>query len=447
MSGSLLALALLLQLVGLLAGIAAIRSRGLGPFSSESGTVRAAAAFVAAAAMAAFVFAISEPGLLFSDFRKAYYPAGQVILEQPGALTPLIESVAFVNLPIVAYLFAPFGILPFKAAAIAFLLLGVAMTLWAWKLLAAEAELDDREPWVLLLLFAANGPLVYSLKEGNTSHMVLLGLVAALIFLRRRRDLAAGVVLGVCALIKLPLLILGAYFVLRRNWAAVAGFSGVLAVSGLLSILVFGWALNQRWFELCVLQFGSNPIGAFNVQSIPSFLVRLGGDASVLRDWSAVGIAPLQRFIGTGLVLLMALVAIVVCARRPETANERERSDLFAHEYALVVALSVISSPMSWTHYYCWLLIPVALFLKPGGAVASSPAARRAAWLGILLISPAVVLLSFDAPLLEFLYVKVLLSHVLAGGLIVYGLLIWALARAEPRYVGSAGAPALSLES
>lgn len=368
MSGSLLALALLLQLVGLLAGIAAIRSRGLGPFSSESGTVRAAAAFVAAAAMAAFVFAISEPGLLFSDFRKA-------------------------------------------------------------------------------LLFAANGPLVYSLKEGNTSHMVLLGLVAALIFLRRRRDLAAGIVLGVCALIKLPLLILGAYFVLRRNWAAVAGFSGVLAVSGLLSILVFGWALNQRWFELCVLQFGSNPIGAFNVQSIPSFLVRLGGDASVLRDWSAVGIAPLQRFIGTGLVLLMALVAIVVCARRPETANERERSDLFAHEYALVVALSVISSPMSWTHYYCWLLIPVALFLKPGGAVASSPAARRAAWLGILLISPAVVLLSFDAPLLEFLYVKVLLSHVLAGGLIVYGLLIWALARAEPRYVGSAGAPALSLES
>ncbi|WP_072391082.1 glycosyltransferase family 87 protein [Hyphomicrobium sp. CS1GBMeth3] len=434
MSGSLLALVLLVQLGGLLAGIALLRSPGL---ALRSPRTNVAVATVISAAMAAFVFAVSEPGLLFNDFRKAYYPAGQVILEQPGALAPLIDSISFVNLPIVAYLFAPFGILPFKGAAIAFLLLGFAMSLWAWKLLALEARLEHRQQWLLLFLFAANGPLLYSAKEGNTSHMVLLGLVAGLIYLRRQRDIAAGVVLGVCALIKLPLLIFGAYFVLRRNWRAVAGFSGVLALSGLLSILIFGWELNQRWFELCVLQFGSNPIGAFNVQSIPSFLIRLDAGPEVLRDWSAVEIAPLQRFVGTGLVLLMALAAIAVCARLSDAENEPRPQELVALEYALVVVLSVVSSPMSWSHYYCWLLVPIALFLSPSSAVAATPLARRVIWAAIFLISPAVVLLSFETPAIETLYVKVLLSHLLAGGLIVYGILIWALARAEPRHVHS----------
>ena len=97
------------------------------------------------------------------------------------------------------------------------------MSLWAWYLLCREAKLDGSKGWLLLFLFAANGPLINSSKEGNTSQMVLLGLVAALVLLKTQRNVVAGVLLGLCALIKLPLLIFGAYFLARRELGRGAG--------------------------------------------------------------------------------------------------------------------------------------------------------------------------------------------------------------------------------
>jgi hypothetical protein len=425
MAENFLPLIIVVQLSAAVAGILLLRSA---TFDNRSLAVKLTIATAISAAMAIFVFAVSEPHLLFNDFRKAYYPTGQAMLEDRSALAPLIESVMFVNLPVVAYLFAPLGLFSFKAAAVIFLLLGTLATLWAWALLAREAQLSTNEKWVLLLLFAACGPLLYSFKEGNTSHMVLLGLVAALILMTRSRNAAAGAVLGICALVKLPLLIFGAYFLLRRNWPATIAFSATLAIAGVLSVLIFGWELNQRWFELCVVQFSRNPIGAFNVQSVPGFLLRLEGGAEIMRDWSAVPVGPLHKVIGTGSSLLMFAIAIAVCARRPHADNDAQSKDWLHLEYALVVTLAVVSSPMSWSHYYCWLLIPVAFFLGEKSAVALPPAARRIAWIATALLLPAIGLMSFSNPALEVVYVKFAASYLLACGLLWFALLIWALA-------------------
>ncbi|APT58747.1 hypothetical protein RGI145_18185 [Roseomonas gilardii] len=395
-------------------------------------------------AMAALaLFAISEPRHLFEDFRVAYYLAGQAVLDGPAALGPQIERGVdgFVNLPVVAYLFTPFALLPDKAAAVLFTLIGLAATAGAFLLLARLAGLRGTGFWLLLLLFAINGPLHNSLKEGNTTHIVLLLLAAGLWLLRGRRDVAAGLLLGFAAVIKLPLMLFGLYFLLRRNWGATAGFAGFCGAAGLLSLAIFGWEMHWHWLQLSVLQFSSHPLGAFNVQSVAGFLVRLAEGPAALMDWETLRTpAPLQRMTGTVAVGLLYLTALLACVRGSAQGARTGGSRGQDLEYALVLVLAVVSSPLSWSHYYLLMLLPAAFFLAPGSALAASPARRALGWAAILLTTPAVLVIAFANPGLMEAYARFGVSYLLFGGLLWFGLLAWSRARAaSPQGFGLGG--------
>jgi len=417
---------LLIDLIAVAGGIWAIQAISGARWSPR----REALAVLSVSTIAAlFIFATSEPRVLFGDFRDAYYLAGEAVLEGPARLTPLLEQGVhgFVNLPIVAYLFAPFALLPWKGAVVVFSLIGLAATLAAWALLARLAGLERRDRWLLLFLFAVNGPLHYSVKEANTSHMVLLGLAGGLYLLRAGRGMAAGILLGAMAVIKLPLLLFGAAFVLRRNWSAAFGFAFVCALAGGLSLAVFGWDLHRLWFDLCVRQFASSPLGAFNVQSIQALLVRALDGAAVLRDWDAREITTAQRLAGSALVGLLYLTAAFVCTRRSAAPGRDSQAATGAQdlEYLLVLSLAVIGSPLSWSHYYAWLLMPIALLLGPRSPIRSGTTARQLAWVAILLITPTVLLLEFSNPGLMAAYTAIGVSHLLFGGLLLFALLAW----------------------
>lgn len=432
MNGSVLALTIFAQLAVLAAGVKFLQSANL-PGLGRLGSATALAILMAMGALAAVIFVIAEPPFFSTDFRKAYHPAAVAVLQGPSYLSEVITGIhGFVNLPSVAYIFAPFGLLPFKWSRIPFFILGVVATLWTWRILTREARLNERESFVLLLLFALSGPLVNSFKEGNTSHFMLFGLAVALAMIRMGRHYQAGAVLGLCALIKLPLLIFGPYFLLRRNWPAMFAFGGVLLAAAALSLLIFGWDVHVRWFEVCVLQFSRNPIGAFNSQSFPSVLLRLDGGEALLGDWSGHPVEPMQRHLATLIILAMLAIAVVVGARLPQLKShpplpsDDERLPL---EFALVTTLAVVSSPMSWTHYYCWLLLPAAFALNPLSVIQSNSTTRYLSWVAIFLATPAVLRATFESPLAGEIYAKALVSHYLLAGLIWFGVLVWALAR------------------
>jgi hypothetical protein len=421
-----------LQLAALWASLHIVR---ILPQEGSSRFVPPAGVITICVALSAYVFLISEPALLFSDLRKAYYPAALAVLDGPAALRPVMEHGVggFVNLPIVAYLFSPLALMDVKWASLFMLALGAVMTYAAWLLLAKAADLKGRERWALLVLFAANGPLLNSIREGNTSHMVLLPLVAGYLLLNAKRSAAAGILFALCALIKLPLLLLGPYLVLRRHWQAVAAFSLVLALSGLLSIAIFGWDLHRHWLEVAVFRFGSNPISAFNVQSVPSFIARLSHGTEFLYDWETHPGAPLERVAGTLLVASMLAGAFWACANRSFSGSPSSPpvhlDDSKSLEFSIVVTLAAISSPLSWTHYYCWFLIPAAFFLRHGSPITASPRASRMAWIVIFLVTPAIVFLQPSSPLGIALYAKFAVSYLLFAGFLWYLLLVWARAR------------------
>jgi hypothetical protein len=382
------------------------------------------------ALIAAFNLVLSDPAQLFGDFVDAYYPAGVAVLEDPQSIGTLFEGVlGFVNIPILAYLFLPFAILALEPASWIFAVLGAGMFAWAAVIIAREAELDERSGQLFMLVCAAFGPLAYSLKEGNTTHMVLLALIIALAMLRRGRNFGAGLLLGAMAMLKLPLMLFGVYFLLRRNWQAVFAFGAACALIGLASLAVFGWELHVLWFNECVRNFNANTIGAFNVQSIAAFLMRLAGSQEVLTDWNAYPPGALQKSIATVAVIAIYLAAVTACARNGASAGQDERrvSDRrLVLDFQIIVALSILTSPLSWSHYYVLLLLPVGFFLSPGAPLAGNPAARLWVWASILLMMPIVFMLEFPWQWLNLVYAKLLVSQVLAGGLILLGLLIWA---------------------
>ncbi len=382
-------------------------------------------------ALAILTFLVADPQYPFWDFRTAYYPAGRAVLDDPASLAALIGKGVngFVNLPIVAYLFAPFGALSLRYAIGLFTVCGLGVTAVAWLLLVDLAGLTAAERWLLLLLFMASGPLIYSLKEGNTSHWVLAALAGGLYLQRVRRPVAAGALLGAAAVLKLPLLLFGVYFVLRRDWRATSGFAGVCAIAGALSLIVFGWDFHVRWFELCVRQFGSEWIGAFNVQSIQSFVFRLHAPPALLDDWTAYPPAAGQRLLGDILVGLLYGAALWSCVGRSAQRRQGPTGTQRDLEFLLVICLAVVSSPLSWSHYYAWLLLPAAFFLGSRSPFAAGPAARWVGWVAIVLATLLVRPLQFSDPTLVAAYSAFGVSNLLFGGLIWIGLIAWSLAR------------------
>src|SRR5262249_40563334 len=138
-------------------------------------------------------------------------------------------EVTFVNMPILAYLFAPLARLDDADAGWIFLALGLTAALVSWTLLARIGRCRAGGA-ALAFVFLINGPLVNSLREGTPTHFLLLLLALALLLWRAGWDFGAGLVLGFCALFKLPLLLFGGYFLLRRRWRILAGGATMAAI-------------------------------------------------------------------------------------------------------------------------------------------------------------------------------------------------------------------------
>ncbi len=388
-----------------------------------------------------FMWLVSEPPhrLLFSDFNKAYYPAGRLILQDPSNLYNWVDYVGtqgrgFVNIPILAYLFVPFSLLSQFNADLLLLALSLVGVIAAYFLLLKFTRISGWKRTVLAALFLLNGPLYHSIKEGNTTHFVLLLLIAAVFWIRSKREIWLGAILAFAALIKIPLFLLGFYYVARGRWRVVAGLgAALLAIVGA-SVLLFGVDLHVTWFQQCIQDSAGKPIAAYNVQSVDGFLIRLLTD-SALNNWWPVPVNwdfKLARYVS--LALLMGSVIWVCWRSKAPTTPEAENL-----EFSAVLCLSLLISPISWTHYYLFLLLPLALYL--GGKLAV-PVGRS--WFGLValgafLVSPPVIAgmgyFKPDHPILKFLIFKVFISHWFFGATLLLGVLLaarWFVARRSP---------------
>lgn len=392
-----------------------------------------------ASAIAGWVtFRFTEVLPPLSDFVNAYYPAGAAVRQGPQALVPLFEKgvKSFVNLPLVAWLFAPFSAWEPKTAGLVFTCIGLAATAAAWWLLVRAANLDRNGAVLLLFLFSANGPLHYSVMEGNLTHVLLLPIAGAFTLVRRGRDLAAGALLGVAAIIKLPLLLFGVYFALRGRWRVVVGGASVVAAVTVASLALFGWGTHVLWLDNSVLPYSKYTIPAYNVQTLQAFLGRIEYGAVYLHSWEPrVLPAPFRILAAFGVGTLFA-VAIASALRRNTSADAAVRrlspQTLLEIEFFMVLVLAIVGSPLSWSHYYVWLLIPTAFLVGPTDHFPKDGPTRWIAWAAILLVTLPIFHLRISNGALADMFARSLVSYLFAGGVLMLTVLVRSRWKAAP---------------
>lgn len=370
--------------------------------------------------LAGIGFEMSDPPYRFEDFRRAYWEAGEAIWGGRSGFDQLYArgTDGFVNIPIVALLFAPFGLLNEIHASIVFTFLGILAVAASWLVLTRHYNLSRRDAAILAIIFAIFGPMLYSLREGNLSHFLLLGMSGALACLAGGRHVAAGLLLGVIAVLKPSLGLIGVYFVLRGQWRVVAGGAAVCIGAGLMSLIVFGWDLNLLWYQEAIAPFAAGPVPAFNAQSLPAFVARFETGLPGLRDWDAHTMSAAGRFWALGLTGLVGLLFLAACLRRGWKPPAERVIEL---ELLLVITVSCLVSSLSWSHYYVWLLPAFIWVWKQADTDAMTRWALAAAFvlcLPLEFLSDAMRDGGF-APL-----TNVLTSHLLAGGLILFGVLL-----------------------
>ena len=367
------------------------------------------------AVMAAFLFFVSDPATTFDDFRKSYWQAGAAIWGGPQQLAGVFRGkvFGFVNLPIISYFFAPFGLLEERLAGVLFsIICGVAL-LYAWDATARMLSFDREQRALSLFALAVYGPLIHSLRQANASHLVLAMIVWALICARAGRSLWSGAGFGFAALIKPPLLLIGAYFLLRGRWKIVLGGTAVLSAATVLSIAVFGWALHVVWYETCVKPFFGGVVAAFNDQSIAAVLTRFEFGTDVLYDWAPYVPSPLTKAVIY--ISSLALIGMAFWACRKGKAQ-------IEIELALVLALICLISSLSWSHYFVWLLPGFAILFVRTGRQSDAPEFRWIFLAAFALAAPAQFL---SVPMATGFYPGALLltSHLAIAGIIVFALL------------------------
>ncbi len=165
-----------------------------------------------------FMWTLSEPSEFFSDFNGGYYPASRLILENPSRLYDVAGAEpmpGFVNIPIITILFTPFSFFNLYNAHFLLAVLSGLAVFAACYFLVKLTKVSGGKRIALIGLFVINGPLYYSLREGNVTHFVLLLLLGGFFCIQAKRKILLGIILAIAALLKVPLFLLGIYYVVR----------------------------------------------------------------------------------------------------------------------------------------------------------------------------------------------------------------------------------------
>lgn len=345
------------------------------------------------------------------DFVKGYYHSGRKIINKPDLLYDE-ACYGFVNFPLFAYLFVPLGRLPKELAGALFFLIGYVSILPLAYWLVKFSDLQGWMRYLFLVFLAVNGPLDYSIWLGNVTHIVMLILLIVLWLFKQGRHWLSGILLGGIGLIKIPLILPAGYFFIRRQWRVVGGGLSVVIIVLGLSLWLVPFSLNSTWLNKCIISSAKYPVAAYNNQSISGFLARefMPGNTG----WDPL--APTAEYkLVSNLALLFLYIPVLLMLFLGRKSTQTKNMLLF--EFFIVLVCSILTSPISWTHYFVLLLAPASYCVADDSLRSDKTWVNILLWLGLVLISVPV---KFTQALFQMTNQNLLLSLHFIGGILIY---------------------------
>jgi hypothetical protein len=282
-----------------------------------------------------------------ADFRS-FYSAGHMVrsgharelydYQRQKTLQNKVVSNEAVAMPFIhpayeALLFVPFSLLSYRTAYITFLgfnLFLLALSYWLLQSHMEElAKIWRPLPPLMFLLFL---PVTVTLMQGQDSILLLAFLAASLVFLERKKEFLAGVLLGL-GLFRFQIVFpVAALFFLWRRWRFSSGFAVSAGVIGLMSLGLAGWSQTETYLRSLLSMTGSGSVAdqlryaqpAWQMANLRGLITSIGGPL-LHGSW----------LLGTVLILSAIVFLLVAraglkseCAGRSEIRQGLESADV-----------------------------------------------------------------------------------------------------------------------
>lgn len=337
----------------------------------------------------------------------------------------------YVQTPLWAFALRPFcTTLAFPAFNDIFLwLLGFSLAATLWLVARFWAPRTFHPGSIALVCIAVSLTEAYSYAFALTqTHMFFVLLtVVALLLAQRGAPVWAGLLLAVAAAIKItPAFLLLYWLVNRQAHAALTFvlFSGALAAASLLSS---GLALNLLFLHH-LSQISNMLLVSWNNQSLAAVLLAGHYPASEQQMWHPFPLPPAVKWASTLLVTGFTVLGGWLDRQSKQAhapAFPAPASRAPAYGAVLAILAGTIFTPLSWTHYYLVLVIPLMMLLD-------ETLRRRSVVLSLLLL--AVFMLNLDMQtlggvLMKYRMVPVVRAQFYSGLLTMAGLLMVAVER------------------
>ncbi|WP_459956805.1 glycosyltransferase 87 family protein [Nocardia sp. IFM 10818] len=245
----------------------------------------------------------------------------------------------FIYPPFAALVLAPFALLPWNVATVAFFVTSVAAVALSLYLVARRVWPGEDRRRLALWVTASATPLALLLEPARSTldfgqvNLLLMALVVA-DCLTEKPKWRRGMLIGIAAAVKLTPAAFVLYFLVRRDYkaAATAAITGAAATA--LSFLVLPSASIKYWFGGMGNVEGLSGSSFHTNQSIQAVLARF----------------EIHKPLFTVLWLLFgaALLALVVVAMRRAT-------DFPPLALAINAVFTLLVSPISWSHHWIWI--------------------------------------------------------------------------------------------
>ena len=286
----------------------------------------------------------------------------------PGEFTDTARAIGFegflhpyVHIPLVAFLLRPLLSIPYNIITIIVLLmnvLSVAISLYLMiKLFFGECWLT----WMSLasVILAFYYTLRYGLLLGQTSPLVLLGIVALYYLAKAGQEKTAGLLLGGIISLKIVPLLLIFFFLIKRRWMLVIACAATLIMVGIGSVVLAGWESN-RAFLGNLLRLSGLSLASWNNQSLDGFLLRWVHDRSFVYNWHLLQLPPAMQMVKWCAVAGLTVIWLKLLLQ-PVRLRENDRDPL---DFSLTLILMALLPPISWSHYYVVLLFPYGVMVR-----------------------------------------------------------------------------------
>lgn len=224
-----------------------------------------------------------------------YSPGVQSVLQRSEGAHSLSW---FVSPPPAALFFVPFGVLPYAAAAVLWLIISVGGLVIVTYLLRRSWPADRWPYWTAVLMAVASQPVLELIGGGQDSWLVLLSFVVAWRLWRAGRGLGAGIALTPATLVKpqlvLPIIVL---LVLCVGIRTLCGLILASAGSAVASAALLGPHVWWDWMRAITSPLFTEQVSlgqAYKAASLPGFLTAIspaGARGVVAQVGLAAGLA------------------------------------------------------------------------------------------------------------------------------------------------------------